>query len=62
MGQKTLSIETVQDFLCKLGMKPHTYACMERSIFAVNKFIVRLEKIMNRADKSWALFLENKVL
>jgi hypothetical protein len=48
-------IETVQDVLCKLGMKPQTHAT-ERSIFSLNNVIIRLTKIMNRADKNWAHF------
>ena len=35
MGQKTLSIETVQDFLCKLGMKPQTHV-LKRSTLVIN--------------------------
>ena len=48
-------LESVQDFLIKLDMKP----CMdlvEISIFSLNLVIVRLTKIMNRADKNWAQF------
>ena len=48
-------LESVQDFLIKLDMKP----CMHLvgiSIFALNLVIVRLTKIMNRADKNWAQF------
>jgi len=30
------------------------------SIFSLNDVIVRPTKIMNRANKNWALFLENK--
>ena len=48
-------LESVQNFLIKLDMK----SCMhlvEISIFSLNLVIVRLTKIMNRADKNWAHF------
>ena len=48
-------LESVQDFLIKLDMK----LCMhlvEISTFSLNIVIVRLTKIMNRADKNWAQF------
>ena len=48
-------IESVQDFLIKLDMKP----CMhlgEISTFSLYLVIVRFTKIMNRADKNWAQF------
>ena len=48
-------IETVQDFLIKLGIKPLMYL-LEISIFSLNNVILRLTKIMNRADKNWAHF------
>ena len=51
----SVQVESVQDFLIKLDMKP----CMnlvEISIFSLNLVIVRLTKIMNRADKNWAQF------
>ena len=48
-------VETVQDFLCELGMKPQMHV-LERSIFPLNNVIVRLTKIMNKADKNWAHF------
>ena len=49
------TVETVQDFLIKLGIKPLMHL-LEISIFSLNNDIVRLTKIMNRADKNWALF------
>ena len=50
-GKKISVVESVQDFLIKLDMKP----CMHEvkiSIFSLNNVIVRLTKIMNRADKN----------
>ena len=47
----TLQLDTVQDFLIKLGIKP----CMhlwEIGIFSLNNVIVRPTKIMNRAIKN----------
>ena len=38
-----------------------TYSYL-RCIFSLNNVIVRLTKIMNRAEKNWAHFLENKVV
>ena len=48
-------VETVQDFLIKLGIKPLMHL-LEISTFSLNNVIVRLTKIMNRADKNWAHF------
>ena len=48
-------IETVQDFLIKLGIKPLMHL-VERSTFSRNNVIGRLTQIMNRADKNWAHF------
>ena len=53
----TCLLETVQDFLIKLGIKP--LLCiylLEISIFSLNDVILRLAKIMNRANKNWAHF------
>ena len=56
----SLSLETVQDFLTKFDMKPlDMKPCMHLvkiSIFSLNLAIVRLTKIMKRADKNWAQF------
>ena len=52
-------VDTFQDFLIKLGIKP----CMhlwEISIFSLNNLIVRPSKIMNRAYKKWANFQKTK--
>ena len=49
------AVDTVQDFLIKLGFKPHM-RLLKISIFSINNFIVRLNKIMNRADNNWADF------
>ena len=48
-------IETVQDFLIKLDIKPLMHL-LKISIFSLNNVILRLTKIMNRADKNWAHF------
>ena len=51
----TFPLDTVQDFMIKLGTKP----CMhlwEISISSLNNDIVRPTKIMNRADKNGAHF------
>ena len=48
-------VETVQDFLIKLGIKPLMHL-LEKSIFSLNNDLVRLTKIMNRADKNRAHF------
>ena len=49
------TLETVQDFLIELDIKPLIYL-LEVSIFSLNNVIVRLTKIMNRANKNWANF------
>ena len=51
----TQALDTVQDFLIKLGIKPHMHL-WEISILSLNNVIVRPTKIMNRADKNWAHF------
>ena len=48
-------LDTVQDFLIKLGIKPRMHL-WKISIFPLNHVIVRPTKIMNRADKNWAHF------
>ena len=52
-------LESVQDFLIKLEMKRCVHL-MEISILSLNLVIVRLNKIMNRADKNWAHFQKTK--
>ena len=54
-GNVTFTLETVQDFLIKLDIKPLMHL-LEISTFSLNNVIVRLTKIMNRADKNWAHF------
>ena len=52
---KDYLVDTVQDFLIKLGIKP----CMHLwkiSISLLNNVLVRPTKIMNKADKNWAYF------
>ena len=49
------TLESVQDFLIKLDIKP-LMRLSEISTFSLNNVIVRLTKIMNRADKNWAHF------
>ena len=43
-------VESVQDFLIKLDMKPWMHI-VEINIFSLNLVIVSPTKIMNRADK-----------
>jgi hypothetical protein len=50
-------LEPVQDFLIKLGIKPRMHLW---EFFSLNYVIVRCTKIMIRADKNWAYFLERK--
>ena len=42
------AVETVQDFLIKLGIKPPMH------LLEIYHVIVRPTKIMKRADKNWA--------
>ena len=49
------ALESVQDFLIKLDIKPLMHL-LELSTFLLNNVIVRLTKILNRADKNWAHF------
>ena len=55
MALLTYTLETVQDFLIKLDIKPLMHL-LEISTFSLNNVISRLTKIMNRADKNWAHF------
>ena len=48
-------LESVQDFLIKLDIKPLMHLS-EISTFSLNNVIVRLTEIMKRADKNWANF------
>ena len=48
-------VESVQDFLIKLGIKPLMHL-VEISTFSLSNVTVRLTKIMNRANKNWAHF------
>ena len=45
------TLESFQDFLIELDIKPRMNL-MEISIFSLNNVILRLTKIMNRADKN----------
>ena len=49
------AVESVQDFLIKLDIKPLMHL-LKISTFSLNKVIVRLTKTMNRAVKNWAHF------
>ena len=60
MSPNTLTVETVQDFLIKLGIKPLIYL-LEISIFSKNNDIVRLTKIMHNLVKDLK-FLSFKVI
>ena len=51
----TSPVESVQDFLIKLDINPLIHL-LEISTFSLNNVILRLTKIMNRADKNWAHF------
>ena len=55
------TLDTVQDFLIKLGIKPRMHL-FEIGIFLLHHVIVRSTKIMNRADKTWALFRKQSTL
>ena len=48
-------LETLQDFLIMLDIKP-LMQLLEISTFSQNNVFVRLTKIMNRDDKNWARF------
>ena len=54
-GRVASTVDTVQDFLIKLGIKPRMHL-WEISILSLYNVIVRPTKIMNRADKNWAHF------
>ena len=54
-----LWVDTVQDFLIKLGIKPRMHV-WEISILSLNNVIVRPTKILNSADKNWAHFYKTK--
>ena len=54
-------VDAVQDFLIKLGIKPHMHL-WEIGILSLNNVIVRPTKIMNRADKNWAHVLKTKYI
>ena len=49
-------LESVQDFLIKLGIKPLMHLLEISMYFFTKKCHVRLTKIMKRADKNWAHF------
>ena len=55
-------LDTIQTFLCELGMKPHTYLCIYwKSTFF--HFIMSLSDQLRNikwANKNWAHFLEIK--
>ena len=59
--QRRYSLESIQDFLIKLDMNPCMHL-VEIRIFSLNLVIVRLTKIVNRADKNWTQFQEIKYL
>ena len=49
------SLDTVQDFFIKLGIKPGMHL-WKIGILSLNNVIFRPTKIMNRTDKNWAHF------
>ena len=57
----TGEIESVQDFLIKLDIKPLMHLLII-STFSLNNVIIRLTKIMNSADKNWVQFKKIKYL
>ena len=50
------TVETVQDFLIKLDIKPLMHL-LEISIFSLDNVILRLTKVMNRDDKNCVVAL-----
>ena len=52
-------LETIQDFLIRLDIKP-LMLLLKISIFSLNNVILRLTKIRNSAEKNWANFQEIK--
>ena len=50
---KACGLNTVQDFLCEFGMKPHLHL-LKISVVSLYNVIVKLTKIMNGANKNWA--------
>ena len=52
---KDYLVDTVQDFLIKLGIKPSMHL-WKISISLLNNVLVRPTKIMNKADKNWTYF------
>ena len=61
VAKKVVALDTVQDFLIKLGIKSHMHL-WEITILLLNSVIIRPTKIMNRVDKNCAHFLVNNVL
>ena len=45
------TVDTIQDFLCKLGMKPHMHL-VDISIFSLNHVITRPTKIIKDVCKA----------
>ena len=54
------TLDTVQDFLSKLGIKPPMH--LMEIFFSLNRVTVRPTKILNRAVKKAGTFLEIKYL
>ena len=50
-SSKACPLDTIQDFLCKLGMKPHMHLLII-SIFSLNHAIVRPTKIIKDLCKA----------
>ena len=48
---RTYILDTIQDFLCKSGMKPHVHL-VEISIFSLTHVIVRPTKIIKDTRKA----------
>ena len=55
------TIDTIQDFLCKLGMKPHMHL-LEISILSLKKCHHQTHQNYEQSRQKLGTFLENKVL
>ena len=54
-------VDTIQDFVCKFGMKPHMHI-VEIISFLLYHVIIRPTKNFKRADKNCVYFLKIKYL
>ena len=56
IGRDQSPLESVQDFLIKLDIKLLMHLLEISGFFSLNNVIIRLTKIINRADKNWVHF------